>query len=514
MGEDRVTCVAGIRSADSASRSVSRAKTDCVMLDAHRCYQALLSRDRRFDGHFFTAVKTTGIYCRPVCPAPPPKPANVVFYPCAAAAEEAGYRACLRCRPETSPGTPAWQGSSAVVARALRLLRTTDLEEVDADSLAARLGVGARQLRRLFARHLGASPMSVLRAQRLHFARVLLDETTAPIAEVAAAAGFGSLRQFNHAVRAAFGDSPSGLRRRRRRAVDVPGERIALRLAYRPPLDWDALVRFLAARAIPGVESVAARGYRRTVEVGGTAAMIEVEPAPDQPHLLLGCTVSDCSHLMALAQRARRLFDLDADPMLVAGHLERSPLLASRVAAAPGLRVPGAWDPFELAVRAVLGQQVTVAGATTLAGRLVERWGRRVDLAENLTHLFPRPQDLAEAEVESIGMPRARGATIRALAAAVASGDLALDAFRGLDDGLARLCALPGMGEWTAHYIAMRAYGEPDAFPASDLGLRRALGNGGGALAPREVERLAEEWRPWRAYAALHLWNGPTAESA
>jgi len=483
-----------------------------VTLDADRCYRALTSRDRRFDGHFFVGVKTTGIYCRPVCPAPTPKAVNVVFFACAAAAEGAGFRACLRCRPETAPGTPAWLGSSAVVARALRLLRGSELDEVDVDALAARLGVGARQLRRLFARHLGTSPMAVLRAQRLHFARVLLDETDAPVAEVARSAGFRSLRQFHHAVRAAFGDSPTGLRRRRAgRARD--GERIGLRLAYRPPFDWQAIVAFLAARAVPGVEVVDAGGYRRAVEVGGTPVVVEVSPVPHENHLLLRCAVSDCSLLMGLAQRARRLFDLDADPMRIAEHLGRSPRLAERVAAAPGLRVPGTWDPFELAVRAVLGQQVTVAGATTLAGRLVQRWGRRVELAPDLTHLFPRPEVLAEAEVESIGMPRARGATIRALAGAVARGELALEASRGLEEAVARLRALPGMGEWTAQYVAMRAYAEPDAFPASDIGLRRALGNGAGPLPARAVERAAESWRPWRAYAALHLWSEPHEES-
>jgi AraC family transcriptional regulator of adaptative response / DNA-3-methyladenine glycosylase II len=479
-------------------------------LDDDRCYRALLSRDSRFDGRFFTAVKTTGIYCRPICPAPAPKRGNVRFFACAAAAEAAGFRACRRCRPETSPETPAWQGTSAVVSRALRLLRSTDLEEFDVEALAARLGVGARQLRRLFARHLGASPMAIVRAQRLHFARVLLDETDAPVHEVALGAGFRSVRQFNHAVRAGFGDSPSGLRRGRPRSGR--GDSFALRLAFRPPLDWEALLRFLAARAIPGVEAIEGGRYRRAVEIDGLPAALEVELDPGRKSLVLRAPAADCGGLLPLARRARRLFDLDADPSQIGAYLRQCPRVAPLVSAAPGLRVPGAWDSFELATRAILGQQVSVAGATTLAGRLVGRWGRRIDAGPGLTHLFPSPDDLAEAELEGIGLPRTRAAAIRVLAGAMARGELALDGARGLEETVERLCALPGLGPWTAHYIAMRACGEPDAFPANDLGLRQALGNGSGPIAAREVPRLAETWRPWRAYAAMHLWNSLTSK--
>ena len=483
-----------------------------VTNERERFYQAMRTRDRRFDGRFFVGVKTTGIYCRPICPAPPPKLENVTFYACAAGAEAAGFRPCLRCRPETAPGTPAWQGSVALVGRALRLIRDGALAEEQVDALAERLGVGPRQLRRLFAKHLGASPLAVARAQRLHFARVLLDETQAPVSEVAYAAGFRSVRQFNHAVREVFRDSPTGLRRRTRRRGDAaacrPGEAVEMRLAYRPPYDWDALIRFLAMRAIPAVEHAEPRLYRRTIEAGERAGYIEVEPAAGEPVLRLRVYAVDCADLLRLSERVRRLFDLDADPQLVGAGLARSTPLAPLVAAAPGLRVPGAWDAFELAVRAVLGQQVTVAGATTLAGRLVQRWGREVDLAPQLSRIFPRPEVLAQADIAAIGLPRARGETIRALAVASARGDLVLDAARGLDDAVARLRAVPGLGDWTAHYIAMRAFNEADAFPASDLGIRRALGNGSGPMPVREVERVAEEWRPWRAYATMHLWNG------
>jgi AraC family transcriptional regulator of adaptative response / DNA-3-methyladenine glycosylase II len=479
-------------------------------LDASRCYRALETRDRRFDGRFFTAVLTTRIYCRPVCPARTPKPENVRFYPCAAAAEEAGFRPCLRCRPETAPGTPAWAGSSAIVARALRLIGEGGLDADDLPAFSERLGIGERQLCRLFSTHLGVAPGAVARTRRAGLARRLLTETDLPVSEVALASGFASLRQFNHAMRQRFGEAPTALRARRKRSDTPPvGGAITLRLPYRPPLDAGAVLQFLAARAIPGVEQVESNAYRRTIRVGNAAGSLELRPRDDGAWVALRLHLPSLDGLSSAVARARRIFDLDADPGPIAAQLRRSPALAERVARRPGLRVPGAWDGFELAVRAVLGQQITVRGATTLAGRLVARFGEPFASAypDTLTHVFPRPETLAEADLASIGLPRARAETLRTLATAVASGSLALDAARGLDDLVAQLVSLPGIGDWTAHYVALRAGGEPDAFPASDLGLRRALARGGTPLSAKALAREAEAWRPWRAYAALHLWT-------
>jgi AraC family transcriptional regulator of adaptative response / DNA-3-methyladenine glycosylase II len=483
-------------------------------LDAARCYQAVLSKDRRFDGRFFAGVVTTGVYCRPVCPVVPPKFENTQFFPCAAAAEAAGFRPCLRCRPETAPGTPAWVGSSAVVSRALRLISEGGLDEGGVEQLAGRLGIGERQLRRLFAQHLGASPADIARARRVHFARSLIDQTDLPITEVALSAGFKSIRQFNHALRQTFGESPTALRRRRgRRGPVANGAGLVVRLPYRPPIEWTAMLGFLALRATPGVEVVEGDAYRRTIEVNGAPGTIEVRPGASSgaPHLLMRVNLPGYEGLIHVVERVRRFFDLGADPLRITDHLRRSRQLRKLVDARPGLRVPGAWNGFELAVRAVLGQQVTVQGATTLAGRLVQAFGTPVEAAgEGLTHLFPRPDTLADADVSRIGLPRARAATIRALAAAVCRRQLVLDAPQGLDDAIARLCTIPGLGSWTAHYIAMRAFVEPDAFPATDLGLRRALANGTGLPSAKGLTQMAEAWRPWRAYAAMYLWAART----
>ena len=487
------------------TQPVRSAITADMELDATRCYRALETRDRRFDGRFFTAVRTTGIYCRPVCPAPTPKLRNVIFYPCAAAAEDAGYRPCLRCRPETAPGTPAWNGTSAVVARALRLIESGALDDGDAAALAGRLGLGERQLRRLFVQHLGAAPVQVARSRRAHFARRLLDETDLAVTQVALAAGFGSIRQFNDAIRTTFNFSPTELRARRRHAP-APGE-LTVRLPYRPPLPWATMLAFLGARATPGVEVVDDVGYRRTVRIGDEPAAIAVRPDAERAQVVLRVHATDHTRLIDVVERVRRLFDLGADPHRIGTHLRRDARLRPIVTRLAGLRVPGAWDTFELTVRAILGQQVTVRGATTLAGRLVERFGTPVDLGPGLTRLFPLPASLADAPLETIGLPRARAATIRALAEAVASSRLSLDASDGPEPLAARLCALPGIGPWTAEYVAMRALGEPDAFPAGDLGVRAALGNGTGPVTTKTAETIAEAWRPWRAYAVMYLWH-------
>ncbi|MBX5481768.1 MAG: DNA-3-methyladenine glycosylase 2 family protein [Myxococcaceae bacterium] len=463
-----------------------------MVLDPDTCYRALKSRDVRFDGRFFTAVKTTGIYCRPICPAKTPLRRNVTFFACAAAAEEAGFRPCRRCRPDAAPRTPTWMGASATVSRALRLIEEGALDGGSVEALAERVGVGSRQLHRLFTEHLGTSPVRIARSHRAHFARALLDATDWPVAKVAHEAGFGSVRRFNEVIRAAFGAPPTELRRERARTAGL-----TLRLALRPPYDWDALLSFLAPRAIPGVEHIDAGVYRRTFDGGW------LQVRPDEGHALV-LTVTPTrplrGELMAITRRIRRMFDLNADPLAIAAVLSADPLLAPSVRARPGLRVPGAWDPFETCVRAILGQQVSVRAATTLSGRLVERFGTQIDGGPlGLTHHFPTPAKLERAAIESIGVPRARAECIRAIARA--AGTLSEPA-GSLDALIARLTALPGIGPWTAHYLAMRVFREPDAFPSGDLVLRKAAQTS----TPRALEARAESWRPWRAYAAMHLW--------
>ncbi|MBW2415452.1 MAG: DNA-3-methyladenine glycosylase 2 family protein [Deltaproteobacteria bacterium] len=477
------------------------------------CYRALRTRDARFDGRFFVAVRSTGVYCRPICPASTPKRENCVFVPCAAAAQEAGYRPCLRCRPEASPGTPAWLGTSATVSRGLRLIGEGVLDHGSVADLAERLGVGERHLRRLFLQHLGAAPLAVAQNRRLLFAKKLLDETGLPMAEVAFASGFASVRRFNAAVRAGYGRTPRELRRARRGSSRDRSETV-LKLPFRRPFDWQGLLDFLALRAIPGVEVVSEGRYTRSVEIGAARGTIRVEgPSERQDCLVASIRLDASAPLIEVAERLRRVFDLGADPGEIARHLRSDPELARRLDASPGVRVPGAWDGFELAVRAILGQQVSVRGATTLAGRLASRYGEALSQpdAPGVSHLFPTPAILGRARLAGLGLPGARARAISGLARAVDAGRLRLDASRGLEDTVRTLCELPGIGEWTAQYVAMRALREPDAFPAGDLGLRRALrsGNGAGPMAEKALALRAEAWRPWRAYAAVLLWTAP-----
>jgi AraC family transcriptional regulator of adaptative response / DNA-3-methyladenine glycosylase II len=484
-------------------------------LDRDACYRALRTRDARFDGRFFTGVRTTGIFCRPICPARLPRLENCEFLPSAAAALAAGFRPCLRCRPETSPDVAAWHGTSSTVRRALALIAAGALdEEGDVAALACRLGVGERHLRRLFRRHLGASPIAVAQTRRLLFAKTLIDETKLPMAAVAAAAGYGSVRRFNTAVRRGYGRAPLALRRTR--GAGAPDAGIALRLAFRPPYDWPALLAFLGARAIPGIETVVGTRYLRTFAVGTARGIVEVEPVAGADHLLARIRGSAGTDLAVIVSRLRHVFDLGADPATIAAQLSRDPLLAGLVAARPGLRVPGAWDGFELAVRAILGQQVTVAAATGLAGRLVAAYGEPLgadangasDARAELHLVFPRPERLADADLARLGLPRARAAALASLAAAVAADARFFDPARGLEATVARLRELPGIGEWTAQYIAMRVLREPDAFPAGDVALQRAVAVAEGRRpAPAALVERAEAWRPWRAYAVLHLWT-------
>jgi len=480
-------------------------------LDHDACYRAMELRDVRFDGRFFTAVKTTGTYCRPVCPARTPRSENVTFYPTAAAAQAAGFRPCLRCRPETAPDRGAWRGTSNTVSRALALIELGALDEGSVDALAERLGVGERQLRRLCRRHLGASPVAVAQTRRVLLAKQLVHETSLPMAEIAFAAGFGSIRRFNETFLTLFGRAPCALRRGTSEQTAVEGSEISLLLRYQPPYDWPSMLEHLRCRAIPGVEHVGGNCYSRTIEVDGVQGIVSVECAEDNA-LRARIRFPKLSALPVIIARLRRVFDLAADPLAISAHLAKDPALARLVATRPGLRVPGAWDGFELAIRAVLGQQITVSAAVRLAARLVAAHG--VPLAQpnrDLTHVFPRPDVLARADVSSLGMPRRRAATISAIAAAVVAEPDLFSASSGLDEAIKRLRLLDGIGEWTAHYIALRQLREPDAFPAADAGLSRSLASlEGRRRSARELIDRAEQWRPWRAYAAQHLWTWST----
>lgn len=477
-------------------------------LDQDACYRAIMAKDARFDGRFFVCVSTTGIYCRPVCPARVPKRQHCTFVPSAAAAEAAGFRSCLRCRPEAAPGTPAWAGTAATVSRALRLIEEGALDEGRLEDLAARLGLGERQLRRLFLAHVGAGPQAVAANRRLLTAKQLISDTAMPLAEVAFAAGYQSLRRFNDAILNAYGVAPGEIRRASEKQA---GGSIRIRLGYRPPFDFDSVLGYLSSRALPGVESVTAGRYARSFNLGGVKGLITVVPAATGRALDARIVTLDTKAgrvpVRAIAARLRRLFDLDAEPGAIAAAFADDPLIGPRLARAPGLRVPGAFDGFELAVRAVLGQQISVKGATTIAGRIVARLGEPVATAEpGITHFFPAPRTLARADLSGLGLTGGRIATLKSLAQAVASGALDFTPRESLEAKLAELTALPGIGEWTAHYVALRALGEPDAFPASDLGLRKAAGKDE-PVSTRELERMAESWRPWRGYAALALWT-------
>jgi AraC family transcriptional regulator of adaptative response / DNA-3-methyladenine glycosylase II len=479
-------------------------------LDVDACYRAFRTRDPRFDGRLFGGVTTSRIYCRPICPARMPKRENMTFYATAAAAQEAGFRPCLRCRPETAPEFAAWRGTSNTVSRALALIDAGALDEAGIDRLAERLGVGERQLRRLFRQHLGASPVSVAQTRRVLLAKQLIHETRLSMAEVALASGFGSIRRFNEIFQQLFGRPPRDLRRVPVANV-LPGRsgEVIIRLGYRPPYDWPAMASFLKARAIPGVEVVSSDQYARTIEIDGVHGVVAVEPAPGNA-LRVAIRFSRLSALPTIIARVRRAFDLAADPQAINAQLAEDVVLAPLVAARPGLRVPGAWDGFELAVRAVLGQQITVAAAVRLAGKLVAQYGLPLAgglQSEGLTHVFPRPEHLESANLATLGMPRMRAASLVALAAAVVRDPGVLGPGRSLADCVTQLRALPGIGEWTAQYIAMRALREPDAFPAGDIGLLRALSNAEGETpTSRALLARAESWRPWRAYAAQHLW--------
>lgn len=500
-------------------------RTHLLMLDRDICYRALLGRDARFDGRFFVAVSTTKIYCRPICPARFPKLENCTFYCTAAEAQQAGYRPCLRCRPEVAPHHAAWRGTGAVVERAMTLIDAGTLDTASVDQLAERLGLGGRQLRRLFVQHLGVSPLAIAQARRVHMAKQLITETELSLADIALASGFGSVRRFNHCFQALYGRPPTWLRRHYK---SLPGGNalpslddayqgtISLLLPYRSPYDWQSVVNFFAQRALDGVEFVREHIYARTVAVSPASGFVQVQPAPGRHReLALQATIS-LNNWVALPQVVRKLkdmFDLHADPQVINHHLAQGPVLRQSVLTQPGLRVPGGWDGFEVGVRVILSQQVSVPGGRQLGCRLIELFGGALpshrDLPGNMStlrRLFPTPECIANADLTILGVARTKARAINALARAALADVLLFSPLLSLEESVARLKQISGIGDWTAHTIAMHALRHPDAFPVSAAAMQAATDKQTGQEPNgARLHALADTWRPWRAYAAQHL---------
>jgi AraC family transcriptional regulator of adaptative response / DNA-3-methyladenine glycosylase II len=498
-----------------------------VIDDPDRCYQAAHSKDARFDGVFFIGVTSTGIYCRPSCPARTPKRQNVRFYATAASAQQAGFRACLRCRPDATPGSPEWNMRADVVARAMRLIRDGIVDREGVDGLARRLGYSVRQLNRVITAEVGTGPLAIARAQRSQAARILLETTALPVAHVAFAAGFSSVRQCNETVRQIFADTPRGLRARvtkaalRNRMEERAGagtQGVRLRLPGRRPFSPESVLGFLGSRAVPGIEARDGATYRRSMRLPhgyAVVALTATDHGDDGPAFIdADLHLSDLRDLTTAVSRCRQLLDLDADPVAVFEALRPDPLIGPLVAAEPGRRVPGAVDGFELAVRAVIGQQVSVTGARTIAGRLVRLAGEAIpDPIGGITHLFPTPEALialAGHDPAAFAMPGNRRRALVALAEALRSGAVTIDPGTDPAELRAALVRLPGIGPWTAEYVAMRALRDPDAFMPTDLGVRRAARGLGQPDDPAHLTALTEGWRPWRSYAMVHLWALPT----
>lgn len=483
-----------------------------MMLQNEIYERARLARDARFDGQFYVGVKTTGIYCRPICPANLPKSQNVEFYPSAAAAGEAGFRPCLRCRPECAPGTPAWSGTSTTVRRGLRLISGGALDDGNIETLADRLGVTSRHLRRLFTKHLGASPLAVAHTQRLHFAKRLIDETTLTMQHISSAAGYGSIRRFNDAFQRTYGRAPRELRRAGEESkLADRASSLTVRLPYRLPFDWKNTLKFFEGRATPGVEFVSGQSYRRTLSKDGDHSVVEIKPASRDGYLSLTLHSVNTNALFETVQTAREVFDLDAPMGEIGTALAKDKALYRILRKHPGIRVPGAWDGFELTIRAILGQQISVKAATTIAGRIAERYGEPLKLHadssdSDLNRIFPTAERLSRARFNDIGIVSARAETIRRTATAVLNGDVSFDSAQDPEEFCNSLRSIRGIGDWTAQYVAMRVLKNPDAFPGSDLGLIKAI-RYPERVTPKELETLAENWRPWRAYAAMLLWS-------
>lgn len=474
-----------------------------MKIDWEAFKRARKARDVRFDGKFLVGCMSTKIYCRPSCGVPMIKDKYVRYFPNAAAATQAGYRPCLRCRPECAPGTPAWLGTSSTVTRALRLIEESGLEDGGLESFAGRLGIGTRHLRRLFLQHLGATPSAVVHTRRLHFAKKLLDETNLPMHQIALASGFGCVRRFNDTIRKTYHRTPTQIRRLAKQTRPDPENEYLFRLRFRPPYEVERMLAFIAARAIPGVETVQDGRYRRSITIGKSRGWLEASFDLNDSSLLLRVGFPDPSSLFHIVERVRMMFDLNADWEAIASVLKTDPELMPRLTVAPGLRVPGCWNGFELATRAVLGQKITVKAANTIAGRLVANFGQPCELISGVTHFFPAPEMLAEADLSRLGISAVKAGAIRGLARSMASGKLSFEGIADTKDFLDGLRQISGIGPWTAQYIAMRGLGEPDAFPTGDLGLLHALSLSN----MREMEQRSESWRPWRAYAAMYLWQ-------
>jgi AraC family transcriptional regulator of adaptative response / DNA-3-methyladenine glycosylase II len=500
------------------------------MMDDEQRYQAAVSKDARFDGVFFTAVRTTGIYCRPSCPAITPKQANVTFYPTAAAAQQGGYRACKRCRPDASPGSPEWNVRSDVAARAMRLIADGIVDRDGVPGLAARLGYSPRQVGRVLTAEVGTGPLALARAQRARTARVLVETTALALGDIAFAAGFTSIRQFNATMLEVYDTPPSALRERavrrgvsgRRGGPGGPGDvnsagALCLRLPFRPPIDLARVLGFLAARAVPGVEVVTATDYRRTISLPNGPGVARLRIVPDENWVECTLALADLRDVTAAVQRCRRLLDLDADPLAISGFLASDPVIGPLARACQGRRAVGAVDGDEIALRAVLGQQVSVAAARRLAGQLAVLGGPLprtppVGDDDTLTHVFPDAATVAGLDPETLPMPRSRARALVGLAEALAAGTISLDPGADREEAAARLLALGGIGPWTVGYIRMRALSDPDAFPVGDVGVLRALRLLGHHAGVGSRPEAAQSWRPWRSYAVHHLWATLEAE--
>jgi AraC family transcriptional regulator of adaptative response / DNA-3-methyladenine glycosylase II len=476
-------------------------------LDPAVCWRAIQSRDRRFDGRFFAGITTTRVYCRPICPVSFGCPANVRWFRSPAAAEAAGFRPRKRCRPSSSPESSARRGTSAVVSRALKLISQGALDNGSLERLAKRMGIVSRHLRRLFDQHLGLSPLKIARSHRVHVARNLILKTNLAITEIASRTGFKSIRQFNHSVLTTFGRSPTTLRRLQGGSKALDRETgFVVHLPYRCPFDWDSLIQFLKTRATPCVEVVDDDSYRRTIDVHRRVGVIEVWHEPHQARLATRVVVPNCECLLQVVQRVRRMFDLEADAVRIEQHLAQDPRLATMLLERPGLRVPGAWDGFELAVRAVLGQQLSVVDTPRVVERLIRAFGQPIQTGiPGLSHHFPRPRILAEANLKSVGVSTHQAEAIQSVAHAILDGELTFSSTKGLERTISRLPENPGLNQGVASYIAMRGFGEPDALPDTDRGLRQVLGTHGRPASPAELLRIFEKFKPWRPYAAMHF---------
>ena len=472
-------------------------------LDLRVCSRARLARDARFDGKFFIGVLTTKIYCRPICRSRTSQEKNVRYFLTAAAAAEAGFRPCLRCRPECSPGTRAWAGTQNTVSRALRLISETGLEDGGVEALAEHLGMGSRHLRRLFLRHLGATPSAVAQTRRLHFAKKLIDETTLPMTQIAFAAGFGSVRRFNAAIRNVYHRTPTQIRSQAQKMSRQPENQYLFHLNFRPPYDWKRMLEFLAVQAAPGVEVAGGGCFRRSISLNENRGYLEVSLDASRNALKVHVQIGEPRSLFYIIERIRAMFDLDADWPTIARTLGGDPDLAALVSSHPGLRVPGCWNGFEVATQAIIGQQIGTESADTLAGRMVRAFGQPFCPANGVTHLSPTPEVLATADLESIGLSRPAADAIRALARAVRNGQISFEKVADSNAFLGRLSEVAGIGESTAQWVAMRTLREPDAFPSADRDLARVLALGSSS----EFEQRSLAWRPWRAYAAIYLWT-------